>query len=181
MTGPGEGARASLRELYEAKAAAEIGVAERIVADADIVASSGNPLARTMLVKGQNGPAEESGGAALSGEDGVAAGKALEALGMDSQDVFAVVVRPTSKSDPDLVTRRLRGLIEAVDPVIVIALDSQAATDCAAAFGLEGLAFGKPTTVLGRRLLAVDGLEASLGDESHKRKVWKQLCSLAKE
>ena len=179
MTAQSEDTRPSLRELYEAKATAEIAQAERLLPGADIVSSFGNPLARTMLVKGQKGPAEEGGGAALSGEDGAAARKALEALGLDPQDVFAVVSRPTTDPDPDSVAQRVRGLIEAVDPVIVIALDDQAAADLAAAFALDSLAFGTPVTVFGRTLLAVDGLEASLGDESRKRKVWKQFRTIA--
>jgi len=178
MTAQSEDINPSLRELYEAKATAEIAQAERLLPGVDIVASSGNSLARTMLVKGQKGPAEESGDAALSGEDGVAARKVLEALGMDPQDVFAILSRPVTDPDLDLVAQRVRGLIEAVDPIIVIALDDQAAVDLAAAFTLEGLAFGMPETVFGRTLLAVDGLEASLGDESHKRKVWKQFRTI---
>ena len=168
----------SLREIYEAKAAAEIDWAEHLLPDADIVASSGSRFAHTMLVKGRKGPAEEGGGAALSGEDGMAARKALQALDMDPEDVFAVISRPTVDADPDLVAQRLRGLVEAVDPMTVIALDGQAAADCAAAFASQDLDFGVPVTVSGRRLLAVDGLEASLGDQTRKRKVWKQFRSL---
>ena len=179
MTAQSKDTGPSLRELYETKAAAEIAQAEQLLPGADIVASSGNPLARTMLVKGQKGSAEESGGADLSGEDGLAARKALEALGIDPQDVLAVVSRPITDPNPDLVASRIRGLIEAVDPVTVIALDGEAAVDLAAAFALDGLAFGTPMTVFGRTLLAVDGLEASLEDGPRKRKVWKQFITIA--
>ena len=179
MIAPSEAIGSSLRDLYDAKATAEISRAERLVEGSDIVPSTGNPLARTMLIKGRIGPAEENGGAALSGEDGVAARKALEALDIDPRDVFAIVSRPIPDPDPDSVARRLRRLVEAVDPTIVIALDAQAAADLAAAFALGNLSFGKPVTVSGRRLLAVDGLEGSLGDESRKRKIWKQFRTLA--
>jgi hypothetical protein len=58
-----------------------------------------------------------------------------------------------------------------------VALDARAAEDLAAAFDLPRLAFGVETCTAGRRLVALDGLEASLGDTASKRRVWEQIAA----
>jgi hypothetical protein len=64
-------------------------------------------------------------------------------------------------------------IVEAVDPVLVVALDGDAAQDLAAAFGLPALAPGRPSVARGRTLGAVGGLAASLDDPGAKARVWK--------
>jgi len=54
-------------------------------------------------------------------------------------------------------------------------LDGEAAADVSAAFGIDQPAWGRGVVVLGRRIVAVDGLEASLTDPARKRRVWEQL------
>jgi hypothetical protein len=69
--------------------------------------------------------------------------------------------------------------VEAVDPVLAIALDRAAAEDLAAAFGLEALPPGQPVVVRGRTLCAVGGLAASLDDPAAKARVWKDFKAAA--
>lgn len=165
----------SLRALYEAKAVAELAHAESLAPGSDRVAARGDLLAGVALVKGLPGPAETSGGAALSGADGEAADKALAALGHDPARVWRTLSRPEPGIEIEQRAERLRLQLEAVDAELVIALDAEAAADLVVAFGVEPLRFGEVRPVGGRRLLAVDGLEASLGDEKRKGVVWKQL------
>lgn len=166
---------AELRALYEAKVRAELAAADALAPGSDRVAARGELLATLALVKGLPGPAEASGGAALSGADGEAADKALAALGHDPARAFRVLSRPEPGLEPDRRSERLRLALEAVDPELVIALDAEAAEDLASAFGIAPLRFGEERIVLGRRLVAVDGLEASLADEKRKAAVWRQL------
>lgn len=161
--------------LYEAKARAELALADASAPGSDLVPGAGAPLARTMLLKGLPGPAERVGGSALCGADGDAAALALAALGYDPEDTFRLVSRPEPGIKRDRCANRLRLAVEAVDPHLVVALDAEAAEDLAQAFGVAPLRFGKPAIVLGRTLLAVDGLEASLTDPVRKRRVWRQL------
>ena len=175
--GPVESA-AEIRALYEAKTRAELAAADSVAPGSDRVASVGALLARVALVKGLPGPAEVSGGAALCGPDGVAADLALAALGHDPAGTFRLLSRPEAGIDAARRTERLRLVVEAVDPEFVIALDPEAAEDVAEAFGIAPLRFGAPVRVLGRTMLAVDGLEASLTDQARKRRVWRQMQAL---
>ncbi|HET6497815.1 MAG TPA: hypothetical protein VFH17_02000, partial [Coriobacteriia bacterium] len=59
----------------------------------------------------------------------------------------------------------------------IVALDAVAAEDVAAAFELDALPFGRRVHAGGRQFVAVEGLEASLGDERAKLRVWRQLQS----
>lgn len=160
---------------HEARALAELAHAEEQAPGSDVVGWSGAAIAEVALVKGFAGPAESAGGKAMSGADGPAAGKALEALGWPADAVFATLSRPEPSIDPASRARRLRAQIEAVDPLAVIALDAEAAGDVAAAFGVDALGFGVRVRAGGRWLVAVDGFEASLADDTRKRRVWKQL------
>jgi alkanesulfonate monooxygenase SsuD/methylene tetrahydromethanopterin reductase-like flavin-dependent oxidoreductase (luciferase family) len=103
---------------------------------------------------------------ALSGADGDAIDKALEALGRDPRDRYAVVSRPVAGVSDDRVKRRLRRIIEACDPVWVVALDPDAAHDVFHALGRPELGPGTVTRLMGRSVLALEGLEASLEDEA---------------
>lgn len=166
---------AEIERIYREKALAELAEADRIAPGSDAVRSEGDPFAEVFLVKGEPGPAEVSGGAALSGPDGTAVRKALSALGFDPDSVFATVARPESGIDRDLLRDRLVMQVEAVDPWVVLALDAEAAAEVAAAFNLGSLSFGKPVHASGRMFVAVDGMEASLADVRAKRRVWNQM------
>lgn len=167
---------------YDAKSAEELRLAALLLPHADITPDRGPADARVVLVKGQPGPAEASGLAALAGPDGQAAAAALQALGFDPDSLYAVVSRvgagPIDDAASAASVARLRATIEAVDPYAVLALDESAASDVAAALGSSGIEFGVTRRICGRSVLAVDGLEASLSDEGRKRIVWRQLQGL---
>lgn len=170
---------ARIRGLHEQRALAEIAAADATWPGAGAVPWSGSLMPSVALIKGLAGPAESAGGAALSGADGEAAAKALEALGHDPAQSFAALSRPDASASSEVRAVRVRLLVEAVDAPIVIALDAESAEDLARAFGVDRLGFGKAVRVAGRRLLGVDGLEASLADEKRKRRVWAQLKAAA--
>ncbi len=171
----------SLRRLHEARATAELTAADRLAPGSDAVAWRGQLIAEVAVVKGLPGPAEASGGAAVSGADGDAVCKALEALGHDPSAAFFTLSRPEPGLDPAPRARRLRAQLEAVDARVVVALDSEAAEDVAACFSVAALVPGQASRVLGRRLIAAGGLEASLADESAKRAVWRNLKAAGPE
>jgi len=164
-----------LRALHEARVRAELTAADRLLPGSDGVPSAGAHFATIVVVKGLPGPAEASGKPAMSGADGEAARKALAALGWEPASVFFTLSRPGSSTDAPRRAARLRLQIEAVDPEFVLAVDTDAAADVAEALGLERLALGALVRAGGRRVLACDGLEASLGDSARKRRVWSQL------
>ena len=164
--------------LYGAKARAELTQADRMLGTRLPVSGSGDPLGRVLLVKGEPGPEDVATRRALAGVDGEAAAKALEALGMDPSSAWATCSRPR-KADEQAVSSRLRLIVEAVDPALVICLDPLAGRDMARALGLGTLAPGVPATHMGRVVGAVDGLEASLGDPAAQARVWRQMRAVA--
>lgn len=172
---PGVRDAATIRAAHVARVAAELAAADRLSPGSDAVASTGAPFAEVMLVKGLRGPAEESGGAALSGADGAAVDLALEALGYSPARAFRTLSRPEPGEDAGSRAERLRLQLEAVDPEVIIALDAAAAEDLAEAIGIPPLQVGTPRQALGRTLLAVSGFEASLASEKSKAKVWTEL------
>ncbi len=169
---------AAVHDLCVTKATTELHDADLRVSDVAWVPWTGDVMAEVVLVKGGPGPAEASGGGALTGQDGEAIRKALEALGFDSPKVFCTLSRPSGPIDAAEAARRICEQVETVDPQAVIALDGTAASDLAAAFGLPRLEPGKTRAHHGRTFLALDGFEASLGTTSRKRKVWNQLRNL---
>jgi hypothetical protein len=137
---------------------------------------NGDPSAPVLLLKGVAGPVDIEEKLALAGDDGRAATASLERLGLPEGWAGAITrPEPAAAADPAALAR----LVEACDPVFVVALDREAAEDAAAAVGLERLPFGRPASLRGRVWLAVDGLEASLTDPARKRRVWAQLKTLA--
>lgn len=164
-----------VRALFESRARAELAAADALAPGSDAVAWSGSLFADVAVVKGLAGPAEASGGAALSGADGEAVRKALAALGWADGAIFCTLSRPEPGLPAERRTDRLRLQIEAVDPALVLALDGEASADIAEAFGIARPEFGEELRVLGRRIIAVDGLEASLADAARKKRVWMQL------
>ncbi|MBE0476205.1 MAG: hypothetical protein IBX62_03795 [Coriobacteriia bacterium] len=165
-----------LRELYEAKARAELAGADALAPGA-AVPWSGDPLAPVAAVKGVPGEAELGGGAAFSGRDGEALRRALAALG-ETRDVFLTCSRPDAGMSEEAVDARLRAQLAVVDPSLVIATDAQAARDVARALGVARPRFGQRFERHGTTFLAVDGLEASLDEERRKARVWRQLTGL---
>lgn len=168
---------ARLDGVFREKARAEITVAEQAAGGMPAVRAHGDELAEVLLLKGEPGPGDIEGGYALAGPDGDAAEKALDALGLPAAR-FALCTRVP---DVDLEDRaaRIRTVVEAVDPLYVIALDPLAAEDLAVAVGIDPPVAGTPVTWRGRTVVAIDGLEASLSDDALKRRVWRQLKALA--
>jgi hypothetical protein len=171
----GPATEAEVRAMFEERARAELAAADAAAPGSDRVAWRGALLAEVAVVKGLPGPAEVSGNAALAGPDGEAAIKALEALGWSADAVFFTLSRPEPGLAPELRGDRLRLQLEAVDPALVLALDSEAAQDVALAFGIQLPGLGSAVRVFGRRIVAVDGLEASLSDQKRKARVWAQM------
>ena len=169
---------AELAALYDAKASAEEDAADALL-PAVPVKRSGDVLGRVLLVKGMPGEADRAKSESLAGPDGEAARAALEALEVPTGSMLAVVSRPDGAGTPALgARRRLARYLEAADPAIAIALDALAADDLAVAAGVPALPFGEAVEHRGRVLLAVDGLEASLGDDARKKRVWRQFRGL---
>lgn len=168
-----------LAEAYAGKTRAELEEADGYLVAEELASSNGDPFATVMLVKGLPGPAELAGGAAITGRDGEAVNKALGALGFDPESTFRTLARAKRADADERVRTRLRIQVEAVDPSVVVALDKVAAADLSAAFEIERLQPGAPIRRLGRTLLAVDGLEESLGDQARKKRVWSQLQALS--
>ena len=164
-----------LRALHEARARAELADADALAPGSDRIAPRGALLAEIAAVKGLPGPAEASGSAAISGADGTALTKALEALGYAADTIFFTLSRPEPGMDSEHASDRLRLQLESVDPKVIVALDPEAAADIAEAFGCETPRPGSPLRVLGRRIVAVSGFEAALADPKAKQRVWAEL------
>lgn len=165
---------------YAAKTRAELDEADALLRLPAGTAWSGSLSPAVALIKGEPGPAELGGGPALSGPDGEAAEKALDALGVTGAR-WCTLSRPAPEIESAAAVERLRLQLIAVDPAAVVALDPVAALDVAAALGVPVPEAGVPTAALGMTLLLVDGLEASLGDEKRKREVWGQFKGLLGE
>lgn len=174
-------AAANIDASFAGKARAELRAADALLPGADAVPWSGSHVAALAFVKGLPGPAEASGGAAMSGADGAAALKAAEKLGYRAEEVFFTVSRPQPGSDASARAQRLRRQLDAVGADVVLATDAEGAQDVAAAFDSGALPFGREVRVLGRRLIAIDGLEASLRDTNRKRRVWAQMLAARRE
>lgn len=166
---------ARIDALYRAKARAEVDAAEALVPGATVVRGQGHLLADVLLVKGEPGPGDTGKRRALAGDDGVAIGRALDALGVSSAR-FALCTRVGRPSVARI--ERLRLMTEATDPRIVVLLDDTAAEDFSKAYGCVRPVPGEVVRVLGRDVVALDGFEASLADEGRKRRVWRQLKAL---
>ncbi len=163
-----------IERIYAAKALAEVAQADALAPGSDAVPARGNPLGRVLVLKGLPGPAEASGDAAVSGADGDAIVKGLVALGYRDDDAFFALTRPEPGLAEERRFARVAALVEALDPLVVVALDAEAAADLSAAVGVA-VTPSAPAESAGRRLVALEGMEASLGDERRKHRVWAQL------
>jgi hypothetical protein len=142
---------ARLARLYAAKAKAELKRADEAFGAPVRIGGAGQMLASVVLVKGSPDAAERASRRALTGPVGEAAGKALEALGFEAGDWWAVVSRP-SDAPASGRARRLELIVEA----------------------------GQPVIVRGRTLGAIGGLAASLADPAAKALVWSRFKTVAR-
>lgn len=155
---------------------------------------AGSAFADVLLLKGEPGPAELSGGELLSGPDGAALRAALARLGYPDDawgacSSFAGALPGGSAGgSPDAPAEGGAGgfrpaapadvawAVEVFDPELVVALDAPAARALQGAWGLEApLVEGSPAVVRGRRVLALGGFEASLSDARAKQVMWARL------
>lgn len=142
----------------------------------------GNRFARVLVVKGIPGTAELAGKPPFFGADGQALEAAFSSLGLGTNAWCGVVSRLPKKKA--LSAGELRMIIETIDPLLLVALDRDAAVLMQESFGKELMPDiprpGIKTMVLGRTYVVVDGFETALVSESKdkgesKRRVWKEL------
>lgn len=158
---------------------------------------SGNAFSPILLIKGDLDEAERAGGELLTGADGGALRSALSRLGWEPEDfcaLSAVAGAGDSSIVPDVDPGQLltvdlfREAVEALDPEAIILLDNTAAdllretyADALAIiedFNTAMLVPGLVAQVLGRRVLALDGFEASLTDKREKQRMWAYIKQL---
>ena len=151
----------------------------------------GNAFSPIVLVKGELNDAERAGGDLLSGADGTALRAALGAIGWQPQDlcVLSSVAGTGEEGVTDgiplgepLPVPLFREALEALDPEAVILLDDSAAdlmretyADALSIIDDFDTAMLKPglvASVLGRRVLALDGFEAALSQPAEKQRMW---------
>lgn len=136
-----------------------------------------------VLVKGELNEAERAGGELLAGADGTALRACLAKLGFAPED-FCALACSTKDGEP-LGNDLFREALETLDPEAVIVLDDtardllrEAYADALVAIDDFDTAMLKPglvAHVLGRRVLALDGFEASLSDKAAKQRMWAYL------
>ena len=154
----------------------------------------GNAFSPIVLVKGELNDAERAGGDLLSGADGTALRAALGAIGWQPQDL-CVLSSVAGTGDGGLTdgiplgeplpVPLFREALEALDPEAVILLDDSAAdlmretyADALSIIDDFDTAMLKPglvASVLGRRVLALDGFEAALSQPAEKQRMWAYL------
>lgn len=159
---------------------------------------AGSPGADVLLIKGLAGVAELAGKAVLSGKDGQALQAALTSLGWGTDNWCAILCSPPDL--PSLSTGQLHQLIEILDPLLIITLDTSArqktqdalvdssnskqTADQAAMLSLTTTPAvwraGAEIYLLGRHLLALDDFESSLENNSSKQRVWAELKQIAR-
>lgn len=160
------------------------------------VVMAGNAFSPIVLVKGVLDDAERAGCELLGGADGRALRSALGAIGYAPEDFCALsavagdadtaqACAPVGEPLPDEVFREA---LEALDPEAVMLLDDAAAdamrnayADALVAIEDFDTAMLKPglvAHVLGRRVLALDGFEASLTDPREKQRMWAYIKQL---
>ncbi len=159
------------------------------------VRMEGNAFSPIVLVKGQLNDAEAAGGDLLAGADGQALRAALTAIGYAPEDFCALATVAGKTDEPAAVPAGeplpqalFREALEALDPEAVILLDTTAAdlmretyADALVAIEDFDTAMLKPglvAHVLGRRVLTLDGFEASLGDKREKQRMWAYIKQL---
>lgn len=150
------------------------------------VMMAGNAFSPVVLVKGELNEAERAGSELLSGADGEALRSALSAIGWAPQDFCALSA--VDVEGAALPVELFREALEALDPEAVVLLDNAAADLMREAYA-DGLAIiedfdtamlmpGLVASVLGRRVLALDGFEAALAAPAEKQRMWAYLKQL---
>lgn len=161
------------------------------------VRMEGNAFSPIVLIKGELNAEEQGGGVLLAGDDGTALRSALSAIGWAPEDFCALSavsgagekgVTPVIVPGEVLPPALFREALEALDPEAVVLLDDAAANamreayaDALAIIEDFNTAMLKPGLVahaLGRRVLALDGFEAALGDAAEKQRMWAYLKQL---
>lgn len=157
---------------------------------------AGNVFSPIVLVKGDLNEAERAGGALLAGADGTALRSALLAIGWAPED-FCALASVAGESDPadasrapgtPLAPELFREALEALDPESVVLLDNAAADAMREAYA-DALSIvedfdsallkpGLVVSVLGRRVLALDGFEIALATPAEKQRMWAYLKQL---
>ena len=154
----------------------------------------GNAFSPIVLIKGELNEGERAGGALLGGADGAALRASCTAIGYAPEDFCALASVAGEGDDPalevgaTLPTEVFREALEALDPEAVLLLDTAAAdlmretyADALVAIDDFDTAMLKPglvAHVLGRRVLALDGFEAALGDKREKQRMWAYIKQL---
>ena len=141
-------------------------------------ACAGSAVAQVGFLKGELSDGELAGGELLGGADGAALRASLAKLGYPEGCWAALSTRVRTAGQPwrPASPEDLAWAIEVVDPELVCALDDEAARALQAAWGLDvPLEDGRVTRVLGRRVLALGGFEAALGDARSKQVMWARL------
>ena len=136
---------------------------------------AGNAFSPVLVVKGEQGPAETSGGALLSGADGKALRAALTKLGYAPEEWCALACW---RQDGGFLTPALARLaIATLSPSTLIAADEVAAALISDAYVGEQprLDLGRVSMVAGMRVLRLGGFEAALGDMRSKQRMWARL------
>ena len=176
------------------------------------VRMAGNAMSPIVLVKGELNEEERAGGELLAGADGAALRASLLRLGWSPEDFCALSAvagatgGATGSSGADgaatgavplpagepLPPELFREALEALDPEAVILLDEVAAEAMREAYA-DALAIiedfntamlmpGLVARVLGRRVLALGGFEAALGNgTAEKQRMWAYLRQLPPE
>lgn len=160
------------------------------------VVMAGSAFSPIVLVKGALNAGERAGAVLLSGADGMALRAALGAIGYAPEDFCALASvageaddsERAAEPDRPLPSEVFREALEALDPEAVILLDDAAAdamrdayADALVAIENFDTAILKPglvAHVLGRRVLALDGFEASLADPKEKQRMWAYIKQL---
>lgn len=169
-----------VRAAYVAKAKAEL---DELVSRGVVVA--GNAFSQVLLVKGSLDEGE-LGERLLRGADGDALRAALGALGYAPEDWVGLASVGADGTPLDPETLRLA--VTTLDPATVIACDDDAAAALREAYveelaSLESLQAamlepGVIAHVLGMRVMALGGFEASLTDPKAKQRMWARLKRL---
>ena len=160
------------------------------------VRMTGNATSSIVLVKGELNQEELAGGDLLAGNDGAALRAALTRLGWPPEDVCCLAAvagkgetgHAVADTGELLPSEVFREALEALDPEAVVLLDNAAAHAMREAYG-DALAQveqfdeamlkpGLVAHVLGRRVLALDGFEASLASPRKKQRMWAYLKQL---
>ena len=185
-------ANASLAQRQEA-------IAARMRLELDSLARcgvriEGNGFSPIVLVKGLLNAPERGDGKLLAGADGAALRAALTRLGWAPEHFCAVsAVAGVGDGHRPLPGEMLpaalfRETLETLDCECIVLLDDIAtsamrdayATELASKERFEAamLRPGIVTRVLGRRVMALDGFEAALGDPAQKQRMWAYLKQL---